>query len=60
MSGDDVLAIRCPRCAGEIVYNGNYFCDERACGWARPDDAEPMTTILVAAFHAGWVRREGA
>lgn len=34
----------CPRCGGEIVYNGNYFCGSygRGCNWAL---AHPATKV---------------
>ena len=26
---------KCPKCRGQCVYNGNYFCTDRdGCGWA--------------------------
>lgn len=23
----DATSVRCPRCDGEVIYNGNYFCE---------------------------------
>lgn len=37
--GEVVEGARCPRCRGEIVYNGNYFCDRigDGCDYALAD-----------------------
>lgn len=30
--------VKCPKCGGGIVYNGNHFCEhwEETCDWALP------------------------
>jgi hypothetical protein len=33
----DPIDIPCPKCKGQLVYNGNYFCTE--CKWQLPDRA---------------------
>lgn len=36
------VGVRCPSCNGEIVYNGNYYCErfDSGCDWALSHDDE--------------------
>lgn len=38
MASEDrpVPGVRCPKCGGQVVYNGNYFCEHfnGDCQWA--------------------------
>lgn len=53
---------RCPRCGGEIVYNGNYFCSSYAiewCGWALSDNQRntSLARTLIDGCYRGEVRK---
>jgi uncharacterized Zn finger protein (UPF0148 family) len=47
--GDLVLGVRCPRCGREeVVYNGNYFCDE--CDWVMPERRSRTNDHIVKTY----------
>jgi len=47
-----VLDKRCPKCGGDAVYNGNYYCLE--CDWALAEraDVQPWLRSLIRARRA--------
>lgn len=36
----DPTGVRCPRCGGEVIYNGNYFCEYWAWRGRPPRELE--------------------
>lgn len=65
MSGRSVPGISCPKCGSQVVYNGNYFCENvDDCGWAlsHGDNGEPVGRVDKRIWReiqdTAWFRHE--
>lgn len=60
---DDPTGVPCPKrgCPGEVVYNGNYFCEllpHRECDWAAPENWLQMHPEAYAGLMEYRARRQ--
>lgn len=56
----DPTGVRCPRrgCGGEVVYNGNYFCEHWAYVGEPPRALEPTECDWALGATDAWQARE--